>query len=59
MTVQVKFTTERALRNYVLDAQNGCETPMEFEEWLREHANKLYVRDVEEPYSASELAELV
>jgi len=55
----ITFETEKQLRTYIRDCQNGCATPMEFEKWLEEHADKLYVRDLKEPYSASELAELV
>lgn len=57
--IKFTFTTEKALRTYVREAQNQCITPIEFEEWLNKNAGKLYVRDIEEPYTASELAELV
>ena len=57
--MNIKFSTERALRDYVRRANDSCSTPMEFEEWLNKHDGKLYVMDVEEPYTASELAELI
>lgn len=57
--IKFTFTTKKALRTYVREAQNHCMTPIEFEEWLNKNAGKLYVMDDKEPYTASELAELV
>jgi len=57
--MNMMFPTRKALRTFVLSAQNKCETPMEFEEWLNNNAGRLYVQGDDEPYSASELAELV
>ena len=62
----MQFTTERALRNFVKDAQNNCANEDEFQNWLNNNANKHTVIDVideldGEPltYSAIDLAELI
>ena len=52
------FATERALRTYVREQQEKL-TPQEFKNWLDENAGKLRVMDLEEPYTAAELNELV
>ena len=62
----MQFTTERALRNFVQNAQNNCATEREFQNWLNDNTDKHTVIDVideldGEPltYSAADLAELI
>lgn len=57
--MNMMFKTKRGLKDYVQFALDNSASPAEFEQWLNDHAGKLYVMDDKEPYSASELAELV
>ena len=57
--MNMMFMTKKALRKFVQKALDNSETPMEFEKWLSDNTDRLYVQGDEEPYTASELAELV
>ena len=57
--MNLMFRNRKALKDYVQKALDQIGSPMEFEKWLNEQAGKLYVAGDNEPYTASELAELV